>query len=1188
MKTMIRSSDSAADGVRRWRKRTLWAMLVACTLAVLTLFSPTWRVQNVSSSVGVAAKAGFLTGGSEPVAEARESFGNLPLNFEANRGQTDRQVKFLSRGRGYTLFLTNSGAVLKLRNLSAMAAPAISQKFGSKDLLFGPKTFAAEYESRTARPQPQPPTAVHMELVGANPNAPVAGLSELPGKSNYFIGDDPKKWHTNVPTYARVEYKNVYPDINLMYHGRHSQLEYDFVVAPGADPRVITLKVKLEHSKLAAARGQTETRARIDAQGDLVVPAEVGEVRFQKPVAYQLISSSGTQSSRSYVDCRYVFLEGGKIGFEVAAYDESKALTIDPVLAYSSYLGGSMDDFGNAITVDGLGNIYVTGGTTSTNFPVTSGVVQTTYGGADGGYQSVNGDVFVTKLSPDGSTMVYSTYLGGAGDENAYGIVADVAGNVYLTGGTNSSNFPTTPGVYQPACCGLTDVFVTKLDPKGSSLLYSTHIGLAGEGIRGFGIAVDSAGSAYITGNAGPGFPTTPGAFQTASGAFTSAYVMKLNPAGSAADYSTFLSGGNIDYGESIDVDKSGNAYVTGYASSTGFPTTAGAFQTALGGGVDAFVTVLNPAGSALIYSTFLGGSANDEGFRIAVDSLGMAYVTGVTASSNFPTTSGAFQIAFGGGNTDAFIAKLDPTQSGAASLVYSTFLGGSGDENGQNFLRDILAVDSAGNAYVTGTTTSTNFPTVNPLQAAPGGGFDAYAAKLNPSGSDLIYSTYLGGSGDDFGRGIAVDGSANVYVTGQTSSANFPVTSTAFQAVFGGSTDAFVVKIIPVASLSQTTLTFANQPVGSTSAAQTTTLTNEKNTPLSITSVSASGDFAQTNTCGTSLGAGLTCSISVTFAPSAPLSRIGSVTITDDASNSPQIVALGGIGVGPAVTLSGSSISFGNRLITTSSTAQVVTLTNSGNAPLTISSIAIAGTNSGDFAQTNTCPTNGATLAANTNCAITLTFAPSATGTRAASLTITDDAPGSPHNVALTGTGTDYSLAAASGSNCPAGGNCFTSATISSGQMATYDLQITPNSGFSGTVALTCSGAPGSAVCSVSPISVPANGSSSYAFAVTVSNTSNAMAIPGLWVPRAPKFSVAYPPLVALLILVALLVLRSRHTGLPRQRVFRPAMAVILSGLLYSSGCGSTRPPTSATLTITGASGTVSRTLSLSLTINH
>jgi sugar lactone lactonase YvrE len=732
-----------------------------------------------------------------------ETYGTLPLSFEANRGQTDCHVKFLSRQRGYGLFLTGNEAVLALRKPSVVTAPpSVGKNLQFKELLPSPKTLVAEPESRTPRPQPLPPTVVRMKLVGANPKTHVVGLDELPGQSNYFIGNDPKKWRTNVPTYAKVRYKDVYPGVDLVFHGNQRQLEYDFVVAPGADPRAITLEVKTQRSELDALRGQTETHARIDAHGDLVLPSEGGEVLFHKPLVYQPILDSGPQTSRSYIEGRYVIREGEQIGFEVATYDASKALIIDPVLSYSTYLGGSMDDFGNAITVDSSKNVYVTGGTTSINFPTTSGVVQTGYAGADGGYQSVNGDVFVTKLTPGGSALVYSTYLGGSGDDNAYGIVVDSARNVYLTGGTNSSNFPVTPGAYQPSSSGLTDLFVTKLNPSGSSLLYSTHIGVAGEGIRGFGIAVDSLGNAYITGNAGPGFPTTPGAYKTGTTAFTNGYVLKLDPTGSTAAYSTLLGGSNIDYGESIAVDTSGNAYVTGYASSVDFPTTVGAFQANLGGGSDAFVTVLNPTGSGLLYSTFLGGTANDEGFSIAVDSLGKAYLTGVTASSNFPTTKGAFQTTFGGGNTDAFIVKLDPTQSGSASLLYSTFLGGSGDENFQNFLRDILAVDGAGNAYVTGTTTSTNFPTANPIQATPGGGFDAYVAKLNAAGSGLIYSTYLGGSGDDFGRGIAVDSSRNVYVTGQTSSANFPITSNAFQAVFGGSTDAFVTKIASALSV--------------------------------------------------------------------------------------------------------------------------------------------------------------------------------------------------------------------------------------------------------------------------------------------------------------------------------------------------------------------------------------------------
>ena len=1186
--------------LRETRKISASGTAVSAPQQTAEMPSSRGSVTTVSQSLGTKEGTGFAIPSWPANARVFADYGKLPLRFEANQGQTDRQVKFLSRGRGYDVFLTRDEAVLTLRRPSELGS-TVDKSIQSKELLLSPEGLVAVRESRNQSPQSKPTVALHMKLVGANPQASAVGIDELSGKSNYFVGNNPKKWRTNVSTYAAVRYKDIYPGVDLVYHGNQGQLEYDFVVAPGVDPHVVTLEIKTQHSELQTLQGQAEEQAWIDTDGNLVLPTEGGEVRFHKPVVYQSASqgapsdgarpgkTTSGKPSRSFIESRYVLRKPDRVGFEVAAYDAGKALIIDPVLSYSTYLGGSMDDFGNAITVDSDGNIYVTGGTTSPNFPTTRGVYQTSYGGADGGYQSVNGDVFVAKLNPSGSALVYSTYLGGSGDDNAYGIVVDAAKNVYLTGGTNSSNFPVTPGVYQPTSGGLTDVFVTKLDPNGAKLLYSTHIGVATEGIRGFGIAVDGAGSAYITGNAGPGFPTTPGAFQTGSGAFTSAYVTKLSPDGSAADYSTFLSGGTIDYGESIAVDKNGNAYVTGYASSTGFPTTAGGYQIVLGGGVDAFVTVLNPAGSALLYSTFLGGAANEEGRGIALDSFGMVYVAGVTSSSNFPTTSGAFQVAFGGGNADAFIAKLDPTKSGAASLIYSTYLGGSGDENAESFPRGILAVDSAGNAYVTGTTTSTDFPTVNPIQANPAGGSHAYVAKLNAAGSKLVYSTYLGGSGADFGHGIYVDSGGNAFVTGQTYSLDFPLTSNAFQPAFGGSSDAFVVKIIPVASLSQASLTFANQAVGSTSAAQVTTLTNERNTPLNIAGISANGDFAETDNCGASLAAGMTCTINVTFTPTFPLNRVGSITMTDDASNSPQTVALSGIGVGPAVTLSGGSL--GNQLVTTSSTAQMVSLTNSGNAPLTISSIAIGGTNSGDFAQTNTCPGSNATLAANANCSINVTFTPTATGSRTASIIIMDNAPGSPHSIMLTGTGTDFSLAAATGGNCPAGGNCSASAAISAGQTAAYDLQIAPNSGFAGTVALTCKGAPGPSLCSISPASVSPNGPSGYAFVVTVSNTSNAMVAP-LQMPAIPALPVVYAVLAMLLMLGAARILRSGLDGHHRGRVLAPALGVLLLGLAYANGCGgggpNVPPPTNATLTVTGASSSVNRSLSLSLTVNH
>jgi hypothetical protein len=680
------------------------------------------------------------------------NYGKLPPSFEENRGQTNASVKFLSRGHGYTVFLMSNEAMLVLRK--------------------GQHT--------------EEPTTLRMKLVGSNSSSQVDGLHELTGKSNYFIGNDPSKWRTNIPSYAKVRYKSIYPNIDLLYHARQQQLEFDFLVAPHGDMKAIELSF------------EGADAIRVDSGGDLVLSTKEGELRFKKPRLYQPNDRRSGLNIKFLADGQYVLTKANRVRFRLPSYDTGRTLVIDPVLSYSTFLAGSSDNFGNAIAVDKRGNAYVTGGTTSSDFPTTAGAFETSYQGDNGsGFQGVVGDVFVTKLNREGSALVYSTYIGGSGGDNAYGIALDPQGNAYLTGGTNSLDYPVTPGAYQPVCCGLEDVFITKLDASGSSLIYSTHIGVGGEGIRGFSIAVGGDGKAYVTGNAGPGFPTTPGAFKTVCTCFTDGFVLKLNRNATSAEYSTFLGGGYVDFGESIAIDRAGRAYVTGLSLSTDFPTTAGAFQRVNRGGTDGFVTVLGRTGANLLYSTLLGGSGNDEGFTIAVDTSGKAYLTGVTSSADFSTTRGSFQTTYGGGNSDAFVAKIDPKKSGAASLIYSTFLGGSGDENLQNFLRDILALDGDGNVYVTGTTTSIDFPTKDAVQATSGGGFDAFVSKLNAKGSRLVYSTYLGGSGDDFGRGIAV-AKENAYITGQTSSADFPTSANGFQTVFRGSTDAFVTRIKP------------------------------------------------------------------------------------------------------------------------------------------------------------------------------------------------------------------------------------------------------------------------------------------------------------------------------------------------------------------------------------------------------
>src|SRR5712691_3292520 len=602
-----------------------------------------------------AAAATATTAQAATQGRVDETYGKLPLSFEANRGQSDSQVKFLARGPEHTLFLTSTEAVLVVTKREPPAREPAAH-------------------GRPAQRGPATGTVLRMAFAGADPTARVTGVEELPGKASYFIGNNPTRWRPNVPTYAKVRYADVYQGIDLIYYGTHRQLEYDVIVRPGADPNRIVLDF------------QGADNVEVDAQGDLVLHTAAGAIRQRKPVIYQEVGGVRTEIAGGYV------LTGARqVGFQVAAYDRRRPLVIDPVLVYSTYLGGSDGDQADAIAVDAAGNAYVTGFTDSTNFPTTPGAFQTTFGGG--------ADAFVTKLNPAGNGLVYSTYLGGSFTDRGLGIAVDAAGNAYVTGFTDSTNFPTTPGAFQT----------------------------------------------------------------TFGGGFSDAFVTKLNPTGTGLVYSTYLGGSTTDLGRGIAVDAAGNAYVTGATDSTNFPTTSGAFQTTFGGGFDAFVTKLNPGGTGLVYSTYVGGSSSDVAIGIAVDGSGSVYVTGTTFSTNFPTTTAAFQTTRVGFN-DGFVTKLNPTGTG---LVYSTLLGGSND-TGSADQPSGIAVDGSGNAYVTGSTGSTDFPTTPGAfqTASGGGGGDAFVTKLNPTGAALVYSTYLGGSGGfDFGVGIAVDGSGNAYV---------------------------------------------------------------------------------------------------------------------------------------------------------------------------------------------------------------------------------------------------------------------------------------------------------------------------------------------------------------------------------------------------------------------------------------
>jgi hypothetical protein len=757
----------------------------------------------------------------ESKAKIVQEYGNLPLSFEANRGQTDKQVKFISRGSGYSLFLTRDAAVLELNKpVDPQTLPKPSTKGTGKT------------------------DVIRMELAGSNrrTSRQVLGENQFPGRTNYFPASDPSTWHTNVPTYAKVRYSGIYPGVDLVYYGNQRQLEYDFVVAPGAGARAIRLR-------FAGAR-----KLELTPEGDLEVIAANGSIAFHKPIVYQ-----NQNGQHKPVDGSFTLAANNTVGFTLGNYNDLMPLVIDPVLAYSTYLGGTSTDQGFAIAADSTGAAYITGETTSSNFPTTAGSYQPKQN--NGGYGYSSSEVFVTKLSANGASLVYSTYMGN-GTNHGRGIAIDSAGDAYITGFTGGG-FPSTSRSFQPSNAGAYDAFVTKLNPTGSSLIYSTFLGSSSNDY-GAAIAIDANGNAFVAGTTTcqyycNAFPVTTGAFQVSPQSGESTFVARLNSDGSKLAYSTLLGGtgssnnnlpnGSGDGATAIALDAEDNAYVTGFAGSTNFPTTPGAFQIVNNTAKDAtpgynpFVTKINPKGTELIYSTYIGGSGTydsahslsyfDYSNAIAVDAEGNATIAGTTGSANFPVTAGAYQptnneIASGGYNT-GFVTKINPT---GTALVYSTYLGGAdGSENING-----LALDKFANAYVTGGTYATTFPiTKGAYQTQNNGSANLaqvpFLTKLNPSGTALAYSTYFGGSDGDFANAVTLDSSGNVYLTGQTQSTDFPVTSGAFQSTNNTNSPdftAFVAKLtLPTtASVPDATTTTVTSSASPQTSGQPVTIT--------------------------------------------------------------------------------------------------------------------------------------------------------------------------------------------------------------------------------------------------------------------------------------------------------------------------------------------------------------------------
>ena len=775
--------ESGSAG-KQGRVLLVFAVLLIAGVAALRV-----DIKPATPQVGGSASDRALATPGASRSEVLTAYGRLPLMFEANLGQTDSRVKFLARGSGYGLFLTDNEAVLALH----------AQSKGDGD------------------------SALRMTLAGSHGPAAVEGAHLLPGKSNYFIGNDPKKWQRDVPQFSQVRYQQVYPGIDLTYYGNQGRLEYDFAVSPGTDPQQIVIKLD----------GASDVA--IDSKGELVVGIGNANLRMESPVVYQEFGSE-----RKAVPAHFRLLGNEQVGFEIAPYDRSRALVIDPVLTYSTYLGGSGAESCSvitgqsftpgcpAITVDLANNAYVAGATTSTNFPVTSGALQATNAGS--------ADVFIAKFNSSGSfgtTLDFATYLGGSGLDYPAGIAVDAASNVYVAGTTFSTNFPTN-GRNAPfqgtlySSNGDAHVFVSEINSAGSILNYSTYLSGNGTDIA-TGIALDTSANAYVSGtttsaqDAGFDFPSTPGSLQTAPKATNQFFFSKLDtsiPGSTSMVYSTYIGGSNPSNGTAtgggIAVDSSGNAYVTGGTNFTDMPL-LNAYQSSPKGGLDVYAAKINPVaatGAQLIYGTYIGGSGNDIGYGIAVDNTSNTYITGSTDTLTYtdfgfvlPSNLTLFQSTYGGNPSDGFLVKLGIPCTGsgcttsAIPFSYFSYIGGSGQDVGT-----AITVDTTQGARITGLTNSTNIPELNnPVQPGPGGGFDAFAARIDTSATTNNapghYFTYLGGSGTDMGTSIAVDAQGASYVAGETASTNFPVQD-AFQGALDGPSDAFVTKLGPKLAL--------------------------------------------------------------------------------------------------------------------------------------------------------------------------------------------------------------------------------------------------------------------------------------------------------------------------------------------------------------------------------------------------
>jgi len=1121
--------------------------------------------------------------------QIRSEYGRLPLSFEANMGQTAPEVQFLSHGPGYELFLTRQEAVLALRRGKATSAPRSNRARYLSEL---------RKAERTAKS-----SVLRLQFAGANPAAEISGVNRLPGRTDYFIGNDPRNWRTGVPSYGKVAYRGLYSGIDAVFYGNQRQLEYDFVVSPGADPKQIALNVDGANA------------LKIDAQGSLVMTVAGGDVDLLKPTVYQDINGQ-----RKEIAANYVIGSGNRVSFSLAGYDASQPLVIDPVLDYSTYLGGSAGNAVNGvdgafgIAVDSNGDAYVAGQTFSLSFPTLNGYTNEPV------LSNPNGAVFVTELNPTGTALVYSTYLIATDALGDFGqaVALDSSGNIYVTGQTFSQQFPVTANAAQSAPTNgstLGSAFISKINPSihgTGSLVYSSYLGGSG-GDGGTGVAADANGNAYVVGftssldflstvTTATGYQTTNPEQPNNMAAYGAAFLAAVNTSSGSVTYSTYLGGtganaANADYGDEalgVAVDSSQNAYIAGTTSSTNFPVVNGIGPNTTNMTAEAFVSVIytgNATGktgaNSLIYSTYLGGEVFDIATAVALEPknntpANAVYVTGQTASTKFPVTTGAYASTITA-NGVAFATILDTTQSGTMSLKYSAVVGGSGGDEGYG-----IQADSSGNAYVAGTTASADFPTTpGAFQTAENNGAGtAFVFEINPGGNgnaDLFYSTYFGGSGpgEDTGAAIALGPSNNVYITGSTgSTTNFPIyppstaTPPAFQTKLTGSDPAataaaYVAELTlqPTITFSATTLAFGDVTVGTTATACgalspcVVTLTNNTNAaiPITVGAITPAGTgFAAAPSCGTPavVVPGTVCTIAVTFTPTSAAAEVGTLPISFTAGNNlvPNTQNITLTGTGTNFTVAPGSLTFGFQLITsTSAPPMQVTLTNPSASP-----VAFTESVSTNFGESDTC--GGMVPANNVPCVLNVTFTPSATGPLTGTLTVTSG--GVNQTVALSGSGGDFSV------TMPA------SITVTNGS-GSGSATLTWTSGFANppTVSFSCTTTITNGSCTAGT----PNGNGSFTINVSVS-----AAVP----PANRRFDGWRKPIVplavAILALLALPLLRRRRAWL--------GFAAVVLGCALFSACSGTHTPKTGTLTLTGSamSGTttVTHTFNTSVTV--